>query len=125
MFDLISVHSKATHERMLESLGQCEFAVSKARLSARMAAAELQNYENLSHQIEEDITKAKMKIDKTKAELKDAQTVRRNRIEYDLLAKVINEQPDRRRTNEELEQLRKDLHVLQVLHIRENVLPLV
>jgi THO complex subunit 7 len=40
--------------------------------------------------------------------------VRKNRIEYDVLAKVINEQPDRKETDEKLSQLRKELNLLEV-----------
>lgn len=79
-----------------------------------MSAEELQNYEEWSKKIDLDIETAKQNIEKTKRELKNARTVRRNRIEYDLLATVINQQPDRRKTNEELAQLREDLSALQV-----------
>ena len=99
---------------MLAHLAQCDFALSKAHLTRLTGAAELQNYENLSKQIEADITVAKQDIEKTKHDLRNARTVRKNRIEYDLLAKVINEQPDRRKTNEELAQLKEDLSALQV-----------
>lgn len=99
---------------MLATLAQCDFALLKNRLTGAMSAAELTNYETLSKQIEMDITVAKENIEKTKHDLRNARTVRKNRIEYDLLAKVINEQPDRRKTNEELAQLREDLSALQV-----------
>lgn len=104
---------RPVQDRMLAHLAQCEFAVAKARLTSTMSAAELQNYENWSNQIDLDIASALQNIEKTKHELQNARTVRRNRIEYDLLAKVINEQPDRCKTNEELAQLKKDLSALQ------------
>jgi THO complex subunit 7 len=99
---------------MLAQLAQCEFAVMKSRLSALMSAAELQNYENLSQQIETGIEAAKRDIESTKLEFQDAKTVRKNRIEYDVLAKVINKQPDRKETDEKLSQLRKELGSLEV-----------
>lgn len=98
---------------MLAQLAQCEFAVTKSRLAACMSAAELQNYENLSRQIETGIEAAKCDIESTKLEFQDAKTVRKNRIEYDVLAKVINEQPDRKETDEKLCQLRKELGSLE------------
>ena len=99
---------------MLAQLAQCEFAVAKSRHSAAMSAAELQNYENLSQQIEKGIEEAKRDIESTKLEFQHAKTVRKNRIEYDVLAKVINEQPDRKETDEKLSQLRKELGSLEV-----------
>ncbi|PSN55326.1 THO complex subunit 7 [Blattella germanica] len=105
--------SQVVHDRMLAQLAQCEFALSKSRLSASMSAAELQNYENLSRQIETGIEAAKRDIESTKLEFQDAKTVRKNRIEYDVLAKVINEQPDRKETDEKLSQLRRELGSLE------------
>ncbi|PNF20781.1 hypothetical protein B7P43_G13978 [Cryptotermes secundus] len=101
------------HDRMLAQLAQCEFAVTKSRLSALMSAAELQNYENLSRQIESGIEAAKRNIESTKLDFQDAKTVRKNRIEYDVLAKVINEQPDRKEMDEKLSHLRKELASLE------------
>ena len=79
-----------------------------------MSAAELQNYKNLSLLIETGIEAAKRDIESTKLDFQEAKTVRKNRIEYDVLAKVINEQPDRKETDEKLSQLRKELNLLEV-----------
>lgn len=105
--------SQMTQDRMCAQLAQCEYAYAKSRLVASMSAAELENYENLSKQIELDIEKAKQVIEETKAEFREAKTVRKNRVEYEVLAKVINEQPDRKQTDEKLSQLRKELHSLE------------
>lgn len=107
-------YSQMTQDRMCAQLAQCEYAYAKSRLVASMSAAELENYENLSKQIELDIEKAKQVIEETKAEFREAKTVRKNRVEYEVLAKVINEQPDRKQTDEKLSQLRKELHSLEV-----------
>ncbi|XP_047002058.1 THO complex subunit 7 homolog [Schistocerca americana] len=105
--------SALAHDRMLAQLSQCEFAMTKSRLSAEMSAAELRNYESLAEEIERRIQNAKEEIESTKQELQEAKTVRKNRIEYDVLAKVINEQPDRRETDEKLSTLRKELGSLK------------
>ena len=97
------------HERMLSQLAQCEFAQRKSRLVSNMSQEELKSYEQLSKEIEVQIEEAKRDIEKTKAELQDAKRVRKNRIEYDVLAKVINEQPDRVETNLKLSTLRDEL----------------
>ncbi|EGI58838.1 LisH domain-containing protein ARMC9 [Acromyrmex echinatior] len=101
------------HERMLSQLAQCEFAQKKSRLVSNMSREELKSYENLSKEIEVQIEKAKEDIEKTKAELQDAKRVRKNRIEYDVLAKVINEQPDRLETHIKLETLQQELGALK------------
>ena len=101
------------HERMLSQLAQCEFAQRKSRLVSNMSQEELKSYEQLSKEIEIQIEEAKRDIEKTKAELQDAKRVRKNRIEYDVLAKVINEQPDRVETNLKLATLREELGKLK------------
>ncbi|XP_076624407.1 THO complex subunit 7 isoform X2 [Colletes latitarsis] len=101
------------HERMLSQLAQCEFAQRKSRLVSNMSQEELKSYEQLSKEIEIQIEEAKRDIEKTKAELQDAKRVRKNRIEYDVLAKVINEQPDRVETNLKLATLREELDKLK------------
>ncbi|CAF4850914.1 THO complex subunit 7 homolog [Pieris napi] len=105
--------SKSTHDRMLAQLAQCEFAVTKSQLGADMMAAELESYENLSKILEDGIEIAKKNIEKSKADLAQAKTVRKNRIEYDVLAKVISEQPDRKETLDQLSTLKNELSSLE------------
>ncbi|XP_051163243.1 THO complex subunit 7 homolog [Leptopilina boulardi] len=101
------------HERMLSQLAQCEFAQKKSRFVSNMSQEELRNYENLSKQIEIEIEYAKKDIERTKSGLEAAKRVRKYRIEYDVLAKVINEQPDRVETNSKLNTLRDELGCLK------------
>lgn len=102
------------HERMLSQLAQCEFAQKKSRLVSNMSREELDSYEKLSKEIEIQIEEAKEDIEKTKIELQEAKRVRKNRIEYDVLAKVINEQPDRLETDIKLATLQQELATLKV-----------
>lgn len=106
-------YSKATHDRMLAQLAQCEFAVTKSQLASEMMAAELQSYEDLSKILENGIEIAKQNIEKSKADFAQAKTVRKNRIEYNVLAKVISEQPDRKETLERLSLLKTELSSLE------------
>ncbi|XP_011261911.1 THO complex subunit 7 homolog [Camponotus floridanus] len=101
------------HERMLSQLAQCEFAQKKSRLVSNMSREELDSYEKLSKEIEIQIEEAKEDIEKTKIELQEAKRVRKNRIEYDVLAKVINEQPDRLETDIKLATLQQELATLK------------
>ncbi|XP_043283217.1 THO complex subunit 7 homolog [Venturia canescens] len=102
-----------THERMLSQLAQCEFAQRKSRFVSTMSNEELRNYEIMSNQIDVEIKEAIKDIELTKIELQEAKQIRKNRIEYDVLAKVINEQPDRKKTNLKLETLRQELDSLK------------
>ncbi|KAL4716088.1 hypothetical protein ACJJTC_013865 [Scirpophaga incertulas] len=105
--------SKATHDRMLAQLAQCEFAVTKSQLASDMMSAELKSYEGLSEILETGIEVAKGNIEKSKADFIQAKTVRKNRIEYDVLAKVISEQPDRKETSDQLSTLKSELATLE------------
>ncbi|EFN64569.1 THO complex subunit 7-like protein [Camponotus floridanus] len=98
---------------MLSQLAQCEFAQKKSRLVSNMSREELDSYEKLSKEIEIQIEEAKEDIEKTKIELQEAKRVRKNRIEYDVLAKVINEQPDRLETDIKLATLQQELATLK------------
>ncbi|XP_011311065.1 THO complex subunit 7 homolog [Fopius arisanus] len=97
------------YERIISQLAQCEFAQKKTRLVSAMSQEELKKYEKLSKDIEVEIEEAKKGIDATKIVLQEAKQIRKNRIEYDVLAKVISEQPDRMETNKKLETLREEL----------------
>ncbi|KAH0540457.1 THO complex subunit 7 homolog [Cotesia glomerata] len=101
------------HERILASLAQCEFAQKKSRFMSAMSQDELKNYKKLYDDIGTEIEQAKQDIETTKAELQEAKQIRKNRIEYDVLAKVINEQPNRKETNLKLETLNQELGFLK------------
>lgn len=98
---------------MLAQLGQCEFAVTKSQMVSQMMDAELKSYEALSAVLESGIEVAKGNIEKSKIDLAQAKTVRKNRVEYDVLAKVISEQPDRKDTMERLRVLKSELQSLE------------
>ncbi|XP_070394373.1 THO complex subunit 7 homolog isoform X6 [Dermacentor albipictus] len=76
--------NKMVYERMLMTLAQCEFSISKSQHVLAMNDAEMKNYEQLYRE-----------------------------IEYDALAKVIAKQPDRRGMLSQLECLEKEIHSLQ------------
>ena len=65
----------------------------------------------------ENVDDADVEIDKKKQELEEARQVRRNRMEYDSLAKSIKEHPPRSETAVKLEDLTKELNGLKVLYI--------
>lgn len=98
---------------MLAQLAQCEFAMKKSTVSAEMMKLELKNYEKISGTITSSIELVKQQIEQNKENLVIAKKIRKNRMEYDAVAKIINQQPDRKETIEKLNALKEELGVLE------------
>jgi THO complex subunit 7 len=103
--------SDSTYQKMLAMLTQCEMTMAKSVLVHNMNQREQQNYEHLNTEIEQMIKDATEKIAECKKELNEAKCIRRNRQEYDALAKVIQQHPDRQETLRQIEALDKELEV--------------
>nr|XP_029133011.1 THO complex subunit 7 homolog isoform X2 [Labrus bergylta] len=107
------------YQRMLGTLAQCEFSMGKTLMVYDMNLREMENYEKIYTDIEQNITSAHEKITECKKEIQRAKRIRKNRQEYDALAKVIQQHPDRHETLKQLEALDKELQ--QLSQIKENV----
>lgn len=107
------------YSRLMASLAQCEWIEGKSKLMQNMNRLETENYENLHEKIKEQIEHAESEIKKTKEELAKAKKIRRNRLEYDALAKVINENPDRATQGQKIHEIRAEMESLKA---REAVL---
>lgn len=107
------IFRQAAYDRMLGQLAQCEFTVRKSAFSRKMMRDELSNYKDISKAIDGGIEQAKIQIAQSKDNLVVAKKIRKNRMEYDVLAKVISQQPDRKETMAKLETLKKDLDNLK------------
>ncbi|KAB0396017.1 hypothetical protein E2I00_009536, partial [Balaenoptera physalus] len=107
------------YQRMLSTLSQCEFSMGKTLLVYDMNLREMENYEKIYKEIECSIAGAHEKIAECKKQILQAKRIRKNRQEYDALAKVIQRHPDRHETLKELEALGKELEHLS--HIKESV----
>ncbi|KAK2146538.1 hypothetical protein LSH36_601g01024 [Paralvinella palmiformis] len=104
-----SEESKVTYQRMFSTLAQCEFSMEKSYLVHQMNIEEQNKYEELQSEIDKNINLAIEKIAACKCELHKAKRIRRNRQEYDALAKVIEQHPDRQQTHSQLEELDREL----------------
>lgn len=93
----------------MAQLAQCQFAAAKTERTSQMIDKELENYQQLSQTIEKNIEAAKQEIEESKKELVTAKQIRKNKMEYDQLAKVIKQQPDRKETQKHIESLQKEL----------------
>lgn len=95
---------------MLAQLAQCEFVMKKSQISSQMMKRELKNYEKISETIGSGIELVKQQIEQNKENLLIAKQIRKNRMEYDALAKIINQQPDRQQTIAKLNSLKEELN---------------
>lgn len=101
------------HGRLLTTLAQVEFSMAKSQTVRAVNEKEMKNYENLYAKIETDIVQAQNNILECKTELQQAKRIRRNKQEYDALAKIIAAQPDRKVTMAKLEELGEKIRALE------------
>ncbi|VVC28171.1 Hypothetical protein CINCED_3A005005 [Cinara cedri] len=106
--------SQKVMEKMLVHLNLCEHAMKKSQAVSRMNVEEMLMYDNMSSEIDHNIKNTKTEIDYAKEELKKAKTVRRNRMEYDVLAKLIIQHPPRTDTAKRLDDLKDELQALKM-----------
>ncbi|XP_075039466.1 THO complex subunit 7 isoform X1 [Mixophyes fleayi] len=121
----------AQYQRMLSTLSQCSFSMGKTLLVHDMNLREMENYEKIYNDIaaeipnriqidkKSSIAAAHEKIAECKKQILQAKRIRKNRQEYDALAKVIQHHPDRHETLKQLEALDKELK--QLSHTKESV----
>ncbi|GFN93751.1 tho complex subunit 7-like protein [Plakobranchus ocellatus] len=105
-------NTQAMYQRMQAMIGQCEYTLEKGINTYEMNKQEQKNYEKLKNDIEDKIEEATARIAEAKVELQLAKCIRKNRQEYDNLAKIIQQQPDRQETTKQLEALDKELSSL-------------
>ena len=104
--------NKKQYSRLMASIAQCEWNDKKSKLVQEMNKTEAKNYEKLYEKIKTDISNAEKEIRDTKEELVKAKQFRRNKMEYDALAKVINENPDRATQGKKIDDIKADLNEL-------------
>merc|ERR1712087_389021 len=102
------------YSRLMNQIANAEWIEHKTKLVQEMNNVEAQNYEQLYDQIKDEIRKAEEDIRKTKEELVQARKVRRNRMEYDAMAKVINKNPDRFTQGSKIEDIKLEIEHLKL-----------
>lgn len=93
------------YEQMMASLAHTEFGLVRNQFILDMNKMEQENYEILYQKINNEIDKAKKKILESKIELQDARKIRKNRQEYDVLARQILNYPDRQEMQSTIKRL--------------------
>lgn len=101
------------YQRMLGQLAGLEYNMAKSRLVTGMNMMEEANYEDLEKKITEGIEEARKDIEETKIELEEAKQIRKNRLAYDELGKVILEHPDRESSLSRIENIKQEQEQLR------------
>lgn len=105
---------KTIEEQLCEQLYQCEYIYEKTRIASKMNEQELDNYGKLASEIKKEIEQSKDEIQQAKEKLQKARIYRKNRMEYEVIANVINQQPERKDTHQKLTAIKKELSNLEV-----------
>ena len=90
-------------------MSNCEFSVLKSELSEQMIDEELKNYKKVSDNIAEKIEMQVEQIEQAKEQLVSAKEIRRNKLEYSSMARLIKEEPDRKEIIKKHESLKEEL----------------
>jgi len=102
------------YQRMLGQLAGIEYNMAKSRVVTSMNRVEETNYEELEREIAEGIEEARKEIEDTKIELEEAKKIRKNRLEYDELGKVILEHPDRESSSSRIQAIKDEQEQLRI-----------
>ena len=79
-----------------------------------MNEEEIKNYDKLAGEIKKEIEKSKVDIQHAKDELQKAKVFRKNHIEYEVIANVIDKHPERMEMTKKLDLMTKELNRLDV-----------
>ncbi|XP_071524718.1 THO complex subunit 7 homolog [Panulirus ornatus] len=105
--------SQNQYDRLLTQLAAIEHSSLKCKSIVDMNQEEIQHYELLRDETSTNVEEACIAIGDAKQELEEARQVRRNRLEYDALARLIKEHPPRSDTANKLAHLTQQLHSLK------------
>merc|ERR1712109_387892 len=102
-----------THAKLRAQLLQCQWTDEKTKLVQAMNEREANTYEQLFEKIRSEIEHAEKEINETKIELDKAKKIRRNKMEYDAMAKQINLYPSRASTGKKKQEILAQLNRLK------------
>ncbi|XKL61722.1 hypothetical protein PGB90_001555 [Kerria lacca] len=105
--------TSAIKEQLYGQMSQLEYMFEKSRIASRMNEEEIVNYGKLADEIKEKIEKTKIEIQNAKEELQKAKVYRKNRMEYEVIANVIDKHPERKETENKLTSIKKELSNLE------------
>ncbi|CAH1957613.1 unnamed protein product [Acanthoscelides obtectus] len=103
---------KHMYDKILAQLSLTEHSRKKAELVVRANNDQLNKYQQLHGDFEQQINDIKNEIANQKVELENAKKVKQNRIQYDMLARSIEAEPPRKQMNAQLTRLQEELKAL-------------
>ncbi|XP_015904902.1 THO complex subunit 7 homolog [Parasteatoda tepidariorum] len=102
------------YENLLASLSTCELLMVKSHRAQVANEAEIENYKQLEDEIGKNISEVKDTIVQKKLDLQQAKKIREHKQQYDALARIIAQQPDRKETEAKLKALNEEIESLAV-----------
>ncbi|KAJ3041734.1 THO complex subunit 7 [Rhizophlyctis rosea] len=109
-----SIDLSPYYEQFLINLRSLETTLEKHQLTHQMNLRETTIYKSECSRIEQEILEAKQNIDVLKVALEQAQARRKNKLEYDNVAKQINKHASREESRKRSAQLREEIQALMV-----------
>jgi len=123
--DVIVLKLKSVGNELIRELKLHDLEMKKMDLGAKAAEAELANYDSIREQTQGSIVKARGEIDDLRAALEHEAKVRKNRQEYEALAKTArNGEPSRvtkRKLVEERNEIDQQKETVQKIQKKLNV----
>ncbi|EJW84015.1 hypothetical protein WUBG_05074 [Wuchereria bancrofti] len=107
-----SESSQSFVPRIMKMMEAAETAIKKQALVSAMNEQQIQDYIMLTNRIEQQLIKENQKKSAAKKELVVAKGKRKNKEEYELLAKMIEKVPSRSESTRKLDLIKKELEEL-------------
>jgi len=105
--------AQAAQAAFLKELHLFEFEVGKAKRIRGANQRELESYAKKQSSVEQKITQTTADIAQLKKDLQQARVERKNKEEYDLIARKILELPSRQETTDNMTRLKDDIAALE------------
>ena len=105
------------YEQMMLSLSNAEFGLLRNHFIYEMNRVEQENYQILYEKINSEIEKAKKRIIESKVDLQEARKIRKNRQEYDVLARQIQNYRDRSEMAQTIKSLEEKVEHLKKVDV--------
>lgn len=104
---------KVTSSELSRELQLHELEMKKMALGAQAARSELSYYDSLGEKTQKSITVVREEIEKLMANLAHETKVRKNREEYEALAKMASEREPSRNTKRKLEEVQSEIEKIR------------
>ncbi|CAG8449810.1 15491_t:CDS:2 [Acaulospora morrowiae] len=105
--------ARQNYNEFLVDFSTYELSLIRFQIIHDMNLREAQHWEKESQRIGTEIEETKKIIEKLEKELKEAEEIRKNKVEYDLLASEINEHQTRDESREEIATLDEEIAALE------------